>query len=140
MFEAATCSACHNIQGTGGQVGADLSTVGEAYSPEELLRHVLEPAYSVKDEHRLYAIILDDESRYFGLIVERDEEKLVVVENVQAPDETVTLYSDEIAEVVPLKDSAMPTGLLVTLTQEEILDLLAYVTANGAAGHPVFGK
>jgi hypothetical protein len=59
---------------------------------------------------------------------------------VQAPDETVTLYSDEIAEVVPLKDSAMPTGLLVTLTQEEILDLLAYVTANGAAGHPVFGK
>ena len=41
---------------------------------------------------------------------ERDEEKLVVVENVQVPDETVTLYTDEIVEVVPLKDSAMPTG------------------------------
>ena len=32
----------------------------------------------------------------------------------------------------------MPTGLVVTLTKDEILDLLAYVMAGGNAEHPVF--
>jgi len=140
MFEAATCNACHNIQGAGGNVGADLSQVSATYSTRELLHHVIEPNLLIRDEHRLYAIVLKDESRYFGLVIDRDDEKLVLVENVQVPDETVELYHDEIDQVVPLQDSAMPTGLLVTLSKEEVLDLLAYVAANGDRGHAAFGR
>ena len=32
----------------------------------------------------------------------------------------------------------MPTGTLVTLTRDEVLDLLAYVRSNGDAGAAAF--
>ena len=34
----------------------------------------------------------------------------------------------------------MPTGLLVTLSREEVLDLLAYIAANGDEDHLAFGR
>ncbi|MCP3920547.1 MAG: c-type cytochrome [bacterium] len=138
MFEAATCQSCHNIQGEGRNVGADLSQL--EYSTTDLLRHVLEPSLAIKDEHRLFRIDLDDESRYFGLIVERDAKTLRVAEKLQEPDDTVVIEVDEVVEIVPLKTSPMPTGLLAVLTREEILDLLAYVESNGDAGHRAFVK
>ena len=139
MFSAATCNACHNIQGEGGNVGADLTGVGAKYSQTELMRHILEPSLAIADEHRLYGIILEDESRYFGLIVKRTADTIELAEEIQRPEETVVLALDEVADIVPLPNSAMPTGLLVTLSKEEVLDLLAYVIANGARDHAVFG-
>ena len=127
MFEAATCVSCHNIEGEGRNVGADLSNINERYETAELLRHILEPSLTIKDEHRLYAITLNDESRYFGLIVERNSETVRVAESLQEPEDTELLYVSDIVDITPLKISAMPTGLLVTLTRAEILDLLAYV-------------
>jgi putative heme-binding domain-containing protein len=140
MFEAATCSACHNIRGEGQNVGADLSHVGETYPPAQLLRHVLEPSLAIKDEHRLFGIELHDESRYFGLIVERDDKTVRVAESIQEPDDTVLLEVGEIASITPLATSPMPAGLLVTLTREEILDLLAYVASNGDPRNAVFDE
>ncbi len=55
-------------------------------------------------------------------------------------DLTVELERSEIAEMKPLDVSPMPTGLLVTLTREEILDLLAYVAANGDENHEAFSR
>lgn len=131
MFDVATCSSCHNIEGTGRNVGADLTGVGEKYGLVELLTHIVEPSKAIADEHRLFAVELDDESRYFGLIVERGEDSILLAENIQTPEETVRLYLDEIETIIPLPTSAMPTGLLVTLDRGEILDLLAYVASNG---------
>jgi hypothetical protein len=34
----------------------------------------------------------------------------------------------------------MPTGLVNTLSKDEILDLLAYLEAGGRAEHPDFSK
>lgn len=138
MFEVASCTTCHNMQGKGGNFGADLSEAGKTYSSAELLSHILEPSATVKDEHRLFGIELNDGSRYFGLIVESDKTSITIAEALQEPDKTIFLPRDEIVEMVPLKTSPMPTGLLVTLTHDEILDLLAYITANGNKEHSAF--
>jgi hypothetical protein len=34
----------------------------------------------------------------------------------------------------------MPTGLLVTLSRDEILDLLAYIVSQGNPKHSAFGE
>ena len=115
MFQVATCVTCHNMEGVGGKVGADLSKVGEEYSGIELLQQILDPSASIKDEHRLYAVDLDDESTYFGQIVERTEASLTIAENLQQPDVTITFDMDEVVELTPLALSPMPTGTLVTL-------------------------
>lgn len=131
MFEAASCSTCHNMQGQGGLVGADLSQAGKTYPGIELLRHIMDPSLVIKDEHRIFGIELDDGSRYFGQVIARDKTSITIAESLQEPDVTITLPRDEITTMVPLKTSPMPTGLLVTLTNEEVLNLLAYIAANG---------
>jgi len=138
MFRAASCVTCHNMEGVGGKIGADLSTVGGEYSGIELLRQILEPSALIKDDHRLYAVDLDDESTYFGQIVERTETSLTIAENLQEPEVTITFDADEVVELTPLELSPMPTGTLVTLTRDEVLDLLAYVRSNGDAGAAAF--
>ncbi len=140
MFEVASCIACHNMQGIGGRVGADLSRVGKQYPGAELLHQILDPSAKIKDEHRLYAIDLDDESTYFGQIVERTEETLTIAESLQEPEVTITLDRSEIVELTPLELSPMPTGTLVTLTREEILDLIAYIASNGNENDAAFER
>ena len=140
MFEVASCATCHNMEGRGGNIGADLSRSGAEYPGIELLRQILDPAAAIKEEHKLYAFELDDESTYFGQIVERDEESITIAESLHEPDKTVWLGLEEIVEQTPLDTSPMPSGLLVTLTRDEILDLLAYVAANGDRSHPAFAR
>jgi cytochrome c553 len=57
-----------------------------------------------------------------------------------APEATVEVPLAEIARREPSKVSAMPTGLLNNLSQEDILDLLAYLQAMGKADAPSFKK
>jgi len=140
MFEVASCTTCHNIEGRGQKFGADLSPVGEKYTSTELLRHILEPSASISDEHRLYRIELRDESLYVGLIVDRFASKIRIAERLQEPDQTILLDLEDIADFTPLETSPMPESLLVLLTHEEILDLLAYVAANGDRKNVAFSK
>ena len=138
MFEVASCRTCHNIQGEGKNVGADLSHIADRYSTADVLRHVFEPSLAVQDQHRLQRIVLSDGSVYNGLIVERNATTVRVAERIQEPGDTVSLDADEIASITPLMPSPMPTGLLAVLTREEILDLLAYVVSNGNKQHRAF--
>ncbi|MFT5154952.1 MAG: putative heme-binding domain-containing protein, partial [Planctomycetota bacterium] len=131
MFAVASCTNCHNIEGQGANVGADLSSVAKQYRAEEILRHILEPSWKIKDTHRLFSIELEDESFYNGLIVERTSDTLRVAEDIQKPEDTVTLALGDVIEIRSLEVSAMPSGLLITLDQGEVLDLLAYIVANG---------
>lgn len=140
MFEAASCNTCHNIQGTGANVGADLSTVGGKYKPLELLQHILEPSLAIQDDHRLYFIEMEGELLYNGLIAKQDAETIHVAEVLQEPENTIALKRSEIVELRPLDVSPMPSGLLVMLTHDEILDLVAYIASNGNARHAAFSK
>jgi putative heme-binding domain-containing protein len=140
MFEVASCSTCHNIQGEGGNIGADLSRAGEEFQGAELLREILEPSRNIKDEHRLFTVFLQDGSTYSGLIVERNDDTVHIIEDLQRPEEISILQRSDIDLMKPQKVSAMSTGLLVLLTREEILDLVAFLRANGRPDHPAFSR
>jgi putative heme-binding domain-containing protein len=137
-FQVAGCIQCHNIQGTGGHVGADLSKAGEEYPGIELLRQIIDPSARIKDEYRVFAVFLKNEDRYKGMIVKRDGDTIQLAENLQEPGKTVTIKKADISRVVPSDVSPMPTGLLVTLTRDEILDLLAYIISLGNPKHRAY--
>jgi putative heme-binding domain-containing protein len=139
MFAAAGCIACHNVQGQGGHVGADLSKVGEEYPGIELLRQIVDPSAKIKDEFRVMAVFLKNEDRFRGMIVKREGEIIELAENLAEPDKTIKIKKADISRVVPSDVSPMPTGLLVTLSKEEILDLVAFVGSHGNPKHKFFG-
>ena len=138
MFAAAGCVACHNVQGQGGRIGADLSKVGEEYPGIELLRQIIDPSAKIKEEYRVMAVFLKNDDKFRGMIVKKDGDSIQLVENLAEPDKTVTIKKADISRVVPSDVSPMPTGLLVTLSKEEILDLVAFVAAQGNPKHTFF--
>jgi putative heme-binding domain-containing protein len=138
MFQVAGCYQCHNVQGQGGHVGADLSKVGQEYPGAELLRQILDPSAKIKDEFRVVAVFLKNDQRYKGMIVKREGETIQLAENLQEPDKTISIKKADISRVTPSDVSPMPTGLLVTLSRDEILDLLAFIVSQGNAKHGAF--
>ena len=59
---------------------------------------------------------------------------------VQTDRSEVRLPRVEIASLNPGRQSIMPQGLIDVLTEEEVLDLLAYVRSAGDAKDPAFQK
>jgi hypothetical protein len=54
------------------------------------------------------------------------------------PNQRVTIDRKEIEELVVSKTSAMPSGLLNRMTEDEILDLVAYIISGGDPQHELF--
>ena len=140
LFEVASCTTCHSLDGTQRLIDVDLTRAAAQYSNAELLEQILEPSATIRDEHRLHRFELADGSEYYGMIVSESDTWVTIVESVQEPDVTVELGVDQVVARAPLDTSPMPTGLLVTLTREEILDLLAYLAASGDDQHEAFSR
>jgi hypothetical protein len=59
---------------------------------------------------------------------------------MQNPGSTVRVDRKNIESMKPSKVSMMPTGLLDTLKEDEVLDLMAYMLSRGDRNHAMFKK
>ncbi len=138
MFRTANCVHCHRFNNTGGIFGPDITKAAQRYSRQVLLREMLQPSKQVSDQYQAHTIITDSGKVYSGRILNEDESTLTMATDPLKPAHVVEIPNDEIEERFPAKTSLMPTGLLNTLTKEDILDLLAYIESAGDSGHPIF--
>ena len=127
LFVEIGCDKCHQKQGAGEQVGPALDDIAERYNAVETLVHILEPSLLVEPEYETTLIETSDGGFYSGLEVESDEETVTLRANPLAPEELRVFDREEITELSTSPLSPMPSGLLVTLEEEEILNLLRYV-------------
>jgi hypothetical protein len=63
-----------------------------------------------------------------------------LVTNLLLPNEVRILPKNKVAARKPSELSPMPTGLLVTLAKDEILDRVAFVESGGDPKDKAFGK
>jgi putative heme-binding domain-containing protein len=142
MFAAAGCYACHRFQNQGGMTGPDLTTAGRRYSTRDLLDQVIHPSRVINDQFSSVTILTDDGLVHNGVIVnlgtKKDKSSLTLNTDLTDPNKRVSINRDSIEEMFVSKTSAMPTGLLGRMTQDEILDLTAYLISGGDSGHEYF--
>ncbi|MDP6761913.1 MAG: PA14 domain-containing protein [Planctomycetota bacterium] len=131
LFAETGCIKCHSFGGEGTRGGPDLSESAEKYTPAEHLRHIIEPSLEILEGYEAHYIRLWDGTSVIGRVLSEDELELSVLENLQEPERVTLVDVEEIEErrITPL--SPMPTGLLVTLDADELLDLLAYLRSEG---------
>jgi len=55
-----------------------------------------------------------------------------------APGDMTEIHRHEIESFAPVATSEMPAGLLNTFTQDEILNLMAYLISGGDRDHEAF--
>jgi putative heme-binding domain-containing protein len=139
LFQVASCTACHKLNGVGLDIGPDLTKLEpKQQKPAEILRDVLEPSLRINEKYQSFVFELESGQVITGLILEENGQTMKVIENPLARTAPVVLKKADIATRTKSPTSIMPKGLLDTLTRDEILDLIAYVMSGGDAAHKVF--
>lgn len=124
----ANCYTCHAVGEEGGRLGPDLTTIGEVRSGHDLLEAVLFPNASFVPDYEPYRIKTWDDI-YEGVVVKQDQESVLLGVSI---DTQVRIPRSEIMEMTLGGVSIMPEGLDVALSQEELIDLMAFLQSlNG---------
>ncbi|WP_419189711.1 c-type cytochrome [Stieleria marina] len=129
LFHATSCAKCHRLGGEGGAIGPDLSTAGRKYPLPDLLDAVIEPSKAISDQYGSEKILTTDGDTLVGRVV-RIDDKLHVY-TIDADAEPKVIDEDDVEQIAPSKLSQMPTGLIDTLNEEELKDLIAYLLSGG---------
>jgi len=130
VYSKIQCAKCHKAGPLGESVGPDLTAVAKRFTKKEMLESVYFPSQVISDQYASKTITTIDGRSFTGLLTTAATGDLVVV---QSNGQKKTIGSDEVDEIAPSKVSAMPEGLLDALTQEEIVDLFAFLANPNAA-------
>ncbi|QDV64009.1 PVC-type heme-binding CxxCH protein [Crateriforma conspicua] len=123
------CYKCHAMNGRGNQIGPDLSTIHRQSDIDRdwLLKHIVNPNAEMAPYYRPQQLLTLDGEILTGLVVGREGQKQAYVGN-----DGVIFFvdKDDIEERRELMSSIMPSGLLDTMTADEIRDLIAYLLSG----------
>jgi putative heme-binding domain-containing protein len=138
LFTTVGCAGCHRLAGEGGLIGPDLTGVGQRFTTRDLLEAIIEPSRSISDQYRMVMIQTKDGHSYSGRILSRDADSTRIATNLMRPSQTTSVSQDVIVSERALPVSVMPSGLVDALNEDELLDLVAFVTSGGDEHHRVF--
>ena len=128
------CGNCHRLFGSGGDIGPDL-TGGDRRNLDYLLSNIVDPGAVVTKDFLLTRFVLADGRVINGIVVGENEAALTV----QTPQDRQTIPLAEIESRETSTVSLMPDGLLQPLAEQEIVDLIAYLSGAGQVSDPSAG-
>ncbi|MBI1374705.1 MAG: c-type cytochrome [Phycisphaera sp.] len=126
-----TCAVCHTLYGEGGKIGPDL-TGSNRNNLDYVLENVLDPSALVGKDYQMTVFVASDGRVVAGMIKEENAK----VVTVQTPNDVVHLPRDEIKSTTVLPNSMMPEGLLLTLKDKEVIDLVGYLASTSQVPLP----
>lgn len=124
VYVKAQCAKCHRFDAQGESFGPDLTAVASRFTRKELLESIVFPSHVISSQYASKAVRTADGRTITGLVLPGAAGEMVIM---QPSGEKVTLLASEIEDARPSKLSAMPSGLLDALTEEEIAHLVAYL-------------
>ncbi|HCO27472.1 MAG TPA: hypothetical protein DIT97_32395 [Gimesia maris] len=124
----ANCAHCHRHGGRGNVVGPDLSSLGDKQDRVWLLKSILEPSREMAPEYQPRTIILTDGRTFTGIRL-----RSYVKETIRdAHGQNRTFDRSDVEMMVESPISFMPSGLVNSLTDREIKDLLAFLESGAS--------
>ncbi|MGD9857175.1 MAG: c-type cytochrome, partial [Planctomycetaceae bacterium] len=128
-----TCAACHKLHGLGGVIGPDITGANRS-NLEYLLGNILTPSAVIQDAYRMHLVVTNDGRVWSGIPAEENDRQLRLrIANQEQP---VIINKSEIEsrDIAPV--SMMPEGQLTTMTDKEVLDLIAYLQTQRQVSLP----
>ncbi len=121
------CSKCHVPSGEETRIGPDL--IGMAVHPKkELLGHIIDPNASVEGNFRAYSLVTKD-----GLVMAGmpGGESKTALELIDAESKRRTVLQEDVDQLIASSKSLMPDGFEKQVSQNDIVNLLEFLTARG---------
>ena len=122
---AKVCAACHRLFEEGGELGPDL-TGSDRGNLDYLLNNIIDPSASVAADYRLTIATTQNGRVVAGALVESDRSG-IVIRTLQGEER---LAKDEVVNRRLLKTSLMPEGLLQSLSDDEVIDLIGHLRSR----------
>ncbi|WP_040352976.1 PVC-type heme-binding CxxCH protein [Blastopirellula marina] len=126
------CGQCHKIYGKGQEVGPDITTNGRG-SFEQLLSSVFDPSLVIGPDYQGRMVLTADGRTLTGLMVEDNEQRVVL--KLQGG-KLETIPREDVDAIRISKLSLMPEGVEKQLSEQELIDLFAYLSLTRPPGDP----
>lgn len=121
------CLKCHAVGAAGGLVGPDMISLGASAQPDYLLESLLDPNAKVKENYHTTVVATVDGLVVAGVQIARSDKSITVR---TAENKVVEIPADQI-EDTGQGVSLMPEGLVDSLTDGEIADLVRFLSELG---------
>jgi len=118
------CMKCHMVRGQGGSIGPDLSMVGKKATKENLYESMFQPSKAIADQYLSWKLDGEDGQSITGLLVGETETTLTI-RDANGKDYQFPVKGTERKKQLT---SIMPEALVATLTEDELVDVVEYLS------------
>jgi cytochrome c oxidase cbb3-type subunit 3 len=140
FYGTAACGTCHMVNGKGGRLGPDLSSVGGSRSFEYLVESmrnpskrlaqgISEPLKDFSQEYETVTVVMADGTKLIGVVLNEDNFSLQMMDTRE---QLRLLQKDKLQSYVKSRESLMPAYDQKMLSDKDLQDLIAYLLAAGA--------
>jgi hypothetical protein len=119
------CTKCHRVQGRGGQIGPDLSTIARSADRDRLIHSILNPSRDVAPRFVQYLAETKSAQTHAGLLDRHAPDGAVTL--LTADDGPMSIPADDLADLRPSSLSLMPEDLELAISPQDFSHLLAFL-------------
>lgn len=120
---AAECVRCHSIGGQGGEVGPNLSNIGNVLSREQILQALIEPSARLSPGFGMVMLTLKDGTSAAGILAQENDHELVLKTSEAEP---LKIATARIAKRENVPSSMPPMGTI--MSKREIRDVVEFLS------------
>lgn len=125
--EKSQCLKCHRLGEQGEKIGPELTGIGSRFSRIHIVESLLDPSRTIAAGFQSQTVAMQDGRVLSGLKISETADTLVLADN---QGKKHTLRKADIDESQAHAGSIMPDGLEKTLTVDEFVDLIAFLTGE----------
>lgn len=140
FYGDANCSGCHMVQGKGGRLGPNLTTVGGIRTPEYIVDSVRNPSRRIAQglleatkefpqEYETVTVVTADGKEIKGVAMNEDS---FSVQLMDASEHVHMFEKDKLRSFTKSRTSLMPAYSTTLLSDKDLQDIVAYLVSVGA--------
>ncbi len=121
------CSTCHQVGNEGYNFGPKLTEIGAKLPKEALLEAIVYPSKGIAFGYEGWQLKMKDGSNMAGIIASKTETDI----DLKLPGGTTRpVKTADVLAMTEMKESMMPEGLYQNLSNQDMVNLLAYLEAQ----------
>jgi putative heme-binding domain-containing protein len=128
---AQSCGVCHKLYGEGADIGPEL-TGSDRKNLDYLLDNIVNPSGVVPEAYRVSLVNMRDDQVLTGILTAQSGQSITV----QTVSDRLTLPRQDVDSIQESALSMMPDGILESLSEQQILDLVAYLRSSNPVPAP----
>jgi putative heme-binding domain-containing protein len=120
------CISCHRINDKGADLGPALSEIGAKLGKDAMYEAILDPSAGIAFGYEAWQIALKSGDEAYGIVVSDTDDELIIKDAKAIP---IHIKKSDILSRRQLKVSLMPAGLQQTMSTQDLVDLVEYLSS-----------